>query len=167
MLIFACTQILPGDVAQSILGQSATPDALTKLRGELGPRPSIVRYFQRLGGVLTGDLGTALTTRQGITATAAAAAVELAVLAGWAAVVSFPLATILGLLAVLYLNGMIDARGNPQHHAVGLHRDGGVEGLFGVQHYPQSTPSPTRSRPSFNVVMLNLAFRVVGVVAVE
>ncbi len=36
VLIFAGTQILPGDVAQSILGQSATPESLANLRKELG-----------------------------------------------------------------------------------------------------------------------------------
>ncbi len=36
ILIFAGTIILPGDVAQSILGQSATPEALANLREELG-----------------------------------------------------------------------------------------------------------------------------------
>lgn len=35
-LIFAGTQLLPGDVAQSILGQSATPEALANLRLEMG-----------------------------------------------------------------------------------------------------------------------------------
>ncbi|TIQ31548.1 MAG: ABC transporter permease, partial [Mesorhizobium sp.] len=70
VLIFAGTQILPGDVAQSILGQAATPEAVANLRRELGLNdPAYVRYFHWLGGVLTGDLGTALTTRQEITAT--------------------------------------------------------------------------------------------------
>ena len=36
ILIFAGTIVLPGDVAQSILGQSATPEALANLRAELG-----------------------------------------------------------------------------------------------------------------------------------
>ncbi|RWD39579.1 MAG: ABC transporter permease, partial [Mesorhizobium sp.] len=36
VLIFAGTQILPGDVAQAILGQSATPESLANLREQLG-----------------------------------------------------------------------------------------------------------------------------------
>ena len=32
VLIFAGTELLPGDVAQSILGQTATPEALANLR---------------------------------------------------------------------------------------------------------------------------------------
>ena len=44
VLIFVGTQILPGDVAQSILGQSATPVSLANLREELGlkDRKSVV-----------------------------------------------------------------------------------------------------------------------------
>ena len=67
VLIFVGTEILPGDVAQSILGQSATPEALANLREELGlEEPALSRYFGWLGGVLTGDLGTALTSGQDI-----------------------------------------------------------------------------------------------------
>ena len=67
-LIFVGTMILPGDVAQSILGQSATPEALANLRAELGLNdPPITRYFQWLFGAMQGDLGTALTSGQDIT----------------------------------------------------------------------------------------------------
>lgn len=109
VLIFAGTQILPGDVAQSILGQSATPQSLANLREELGLNdPAIVRYFRWLGGVLTGDLGTALTTRQQITTTLMPRLWNTLFLAFWAAIVSVPLAILLGLLAVRYRNGPVD-----------------------------------------------------------
>ena len=36
LLIFVCTQILPGDVASAVLGQGATPEALVGFRKELG-----------------------------------------------------------------------------------------------------------------------------------
>ena len=109
VLIFAGTQILPGDVAQSILGQTATPEALANLRRELGLNdPAIVRYFSWLGGVLTGDLGTALTTRQPIVETLMPRLWNTLFLAFWAAIVSVPLAVLLGLLAVRYRNGPID-----------------------------------------------------------
>ena len=88
-LIFAGTQILPGDVAASILGQSATPQALANLREELGLNdPAIVRYFTWLGGVVTGDLGTALTTRQDIASTLGPRLWNTLFLAFWAAAVS-------------------------------------------------------------------------------
>lgn len=109
VLIFAGTQILPGDVAQSILGQSATPQALANLREELGLNdPAYIRYFNWLGGVLTGDLGTALSSRQDIATSIAPRLWNTLFLAFWAAVVSVPLAIILGLLAVRYRNGFVD-----------------------------------------------------------
>jgi peptide/nickel transport system permease protein len=109
VLIFAGTNILPGDVAQSILGQSATPQALANLREELGLNdPAIVRYFRWLGGVLTGDLGTALSSRQDIATSIAPRLWNTLFLAFWAAIVSVPLAIILGLTAVRYRNGFVD-----------------------------------------------------------
>jgi len=108
-LIFAGTQILPGDVASSILGQSATPQALANLREELGLNdPAIVRYFRWVGGVLTGDLGTALTTRQEISSTLGPRLWNTLFLAFWTAVVAIPLSVVLGMLAVMYRNGPID-----------------------------------------------------------
>ena len=109
VLIFVGTQILPGDVAQSILGQAATPQSLANLRKELGlDQPAYVRYFAWLGGILTGDLGTALTTRQDIASTLLPRLWNTLFLAFWAAIVAVPLSIILGLVAVRYRNGPID-----------------------------------------------------------
>jgi peptide/nickel transport system permease protein len=109
VLIFAGTQILPGDVAQSILGQSATPQALANLRESLGLNdPAYVRYFRWLGGVVTGDLGTALSSGQDIASSVGPRLWNTLFLAFWAAVISVPLAIILGLLAVRHRNGFVD-----------------------------------------------------------
>ena len=109
VLIFAGTQILPGDVAQSILGQSATPVALANLREEMGLNdPAYVRYFNWLWAILHGDLGTALTSKLDIAHSIGERLGNTLFLAFWAAVVSIPLAIILGLLAVRYRNGPID-----------------------------------------------------------
>jgi peptide/nickel transport system permease protein len=109
VLLFAGTQILPGDVAQSILGQSATPQALANLREEMGLNdPAYIRYFRWLGGVLTGDLGTALSSKQDIASAIGGRLWNTLFLAFCAAIISVPLAIILGLLAVRYRNGPID-----------------------------------------------------------
>ncbi|HEY4193138.1 MAG TPA: ABC transporter permease [Mesorhizobium sp.] len=109
VLIFAGTQVLPGDVAQSILGQSATPEALANLRAELGLNdPAYIRYFHWLGGVLTGDLGTALSSGQDIATSIGGRLWNTLFLAFCAAVISVPLAILLGLLAVRYRNGWVD-----------------------------------------------------------
>lgn len=103
VLIFIGTLILPGDVAQSILGQSATPEALANLRRDLGLNdPPVQRYFAWLGGVLQGDLGTALTSGQDIASVMWARLGNTLFLAFWAAAISVPLAIFLGLMAVRY-----------------------------------------------------------------
>jgi peptide/nickel transport system permease protein len=103
ILIFAGTTMLPGDVAQQILGQSATPTALANLRAELGLNdPPLTRYFNWLGGVLQGDLGTALTNGRDIAESIGDRLGNTLFLAFWAAVISIPLAIFLGLLAVRY-----------------------------------------------------------------
>lgn len=102
-LIFAGTQILPGDVAQSILGQSATPQSLANLREELGLNdPAMTRYFNWLWGALQGDLGTALTNGKDIADSMGYRLKNTLFLASCAAIVSVPLAIFLGLLAVRY-----------------------------------------------------------------
>ncbi len=102
-LIFIGTNILPGDVAQSILGQSATPEALANLRRDLGlNEPAITRYFDWLFGALQGDLGTALTNGRDIAESLSKRLSNTLFLAFWAAIVSVPLAILLGLLAVRY-----------------------------------------------------------------
>ncbi|PSL21227.1 ABC transporter permease [Shimia abyssi] len=103
ILIFAGTIILPGDVAQSILGQSATPEALANLRAELGLNdPPLQRYLSWLGGLVQGDLGTALTSGQDIASSLGNRLKNTLFLAFWAAIISVPLAIFLGLLAVRY-----------------------------------------------------------------
>ncbi len=103
VVIFAGTMVLPGDVAQSILGQSATPEALANLRAELGVNdPPVQRYFAWLFGAIQGDLGTALTSGQDISEALASRFWNTLFLAFWAAVVAVPLAIFLGLLAVRF-----------------------------------------------------------------
>ncbi|WP_348637644.1 ABC transporter permease [Minwuia sp. IMCC3077] len=109
VLIFVGTELLPGDVAQAILGQTATPEALANLRAELGLNdPSYVRYFDWLGGVLTGDLGTALSNGQNISEALGKRLSNTLFLAMWAAIISVPIAILLGLVAVQHRNGFID-----------------------------------------------------------
>ncbi|NVK06724.1 MAG: ABC transporter permease, partial [Marivivens sp.] len=103
IMIFLGTQILPGDVAQAILGQSATPESLANLREELGLNiPAYQRYLSWLGGVLQGDLGTSLTNGRDIGQSIADRMGNTLFLAAWAAIISVPLAITLGLISVLY-----------------------------------------------------------------
>lgn len=109
VLIFAGTQMLPGDVAQAILGQSATPEALANLRREMGlGEPAVVRYWNWFSHALTGDFGKALSNGQDISSALGKRLANTLFLAACAAVVSVPLAIVLGLVAVRYRNGFVD-----------------------------------------------------------
>jgi len=104
-LIFGLTEVLPGDAAQAILGQGATPENLANLRAEMGlDRPAFTRYFEWLGGILTGDMGVALTNKLPIGEQIARRMSATLFLAFWAAIISVPLAILLGLIAVRYQN---------------------------------------------------------------
>ena len=102
-VIFLGVEALPGDTAQAILGQTATPQALENLRAEMGlDQPPLTRYFNWLGGVLTGDLGLSLTNKTDIATAIGQRLGNTLFLAFWAAIISVPLAILLGLVAARY-----------------------------------------------------------------
>jgi peptide/nickel transport system permease protein len=113
ILIFAATEILPGDVASAILGQGATPETLAAFRIELGlDRPAYVRYFEWLSNALQGDLGTALTNKREVLATITPRLINTLFLAGYAAVIAVPIAIILGIVAAINEGKWIDRAAN-------------------------------------------------------
>ena len=65
LIVFTITHLTPGDPALIMLGEEATPQALTALRHELGlDQPLPVQYFVWLSHVLRGDLGRSIRTNQ-------------------------------------------------------------------------------------------------------
>ena len=61
-------RIAPGDPASFMLGINAQPDTIAALRSELGlDQPKINRYFDWIGGMLTGDFGISYTYRTNVT----------------------------------------------------------------------------------------------------
>jgi len=108
-LIFAGTQLLPGDVASAILGQNATPESLAVLRTDLGlDLPAWQRYINWLMGFVTGDLGTSLANKQPVADLLWPRFWNTMALAGYAAVVSVPIAVILGLVSAVRRGGIFD-----------------------------------------------------------
>ena len=102
-VIFAGVQMLPGDTAQAILGQSATPVALANLRAELGlNEPPLTRYLHWLAGALHGDFGKSLTNGTDIAKSIGQRLGNTLFLAGCAGVIAVPLAISLGLIAARY-----------------------------------------------------------------
>lgn len=109
VLVFVGTEILPGDVATSVLGQSATPEAVAAIRRSLHLEdPAYIRYGRWLVGFVQGDLGTSLATGQPIVRQLMPRLINTLILAGLATAVSVPLAIGLGLLSAMYENGVLD-----------------------------------------------------------
>jgi peptide/nickel transport system permease protein len=67
-LTFIVEQLMPTDPAQTILGGAGakpTPEQLAAVRAQYGfDKPVIVQYFDYLGGLLRGDLGTSYVRKQ-------------------------------------------------------------------------------------------------------
>ena len=62
LVVFLVLEVLPGDVAEVMLGTEAREDTLAALRTQLGlDRPTHARYFAWIGGLLSGDLGVSHT----------------------------------------------------------------------------------------------------------
>ena len=115
VLIFIGTSILPGDVANIILGQMSTPESLAVLRAKLGlDQPAYVRYFIWLGDLLTGDLGFskagagAGTVGTPISQMLAPRLMNTLRLSGVVAVIAVPFAMTVGLLAAMYPGTRLD-----------------------------------------------------------
>ena len=64
IVVFFGMHVIPGDVAQMILGDKATPQALAHLREQLGLNQSIwVQYWHFISHAVVGDFGTSLRTQ--------------------------------------------------------------------------------------------------------
>jgi peptide/nickel transport system permease protein len=95
-LVFSLIHLVPGDPVQAMLGESASPDEIARLRTRLGlDRPLYIQYGSFMKGVATGDLGTSLRTNQPVTTAIAErmpATIELALAAMFVATsVAIPL----------------------------------------------------------------------------
>lgn len=95
-LVFLTLRATPGDPARIMLGERASEQALAELRRELGlDKPWYIQYGRFLKGVLQGDLGRSIKTREKIVVEIKnrfPATIELAL-------ASMVFATTLGLLA--------------------------------------------------------------------
>ncbi|MCC5993351.1 MAG: ABC transporter permease [Rhodobacteraceae bacterium] len=113
VVIFGATELLPGDLASALLGQTATPETLAALRTQLGLNdPAPVRYWAWLTGVMQGDFGTSLATRRPIADMLSARLGNTIFLALYAAAIAVPLSLILGVLAALWRNSLFDRVAN-------------------------------------------------------
>lgn len=109
LIIFLGVSALPGDIATEVLGQGASPETVAAFRSQLGlDLPLHLRYFDWLGAILHGDFGTSLANHRSIGELIGVRLSNTLALAALAAVMSVPLALVLGMLAALYRNGKFD-----------------------------------------------------------
>jgi peptide/nickel transport system permease protein len=109
VIVFASTQVLPGDPARARLGRAATPAAVAAIDQELGlDRPAIVQYGDWVGGLLHGDLGRSLTSQRPIWDDLGPRLGNSAFLVLVAAATSIPLALLIGALSALWRDGPFD-----------------------------------------------------------
>ena len=113
VIIFGAVELLPGDMAQAVLGQGATAENLAALRAELGlDRAAPIRYFEWLGGAVTGDFGVSLVSKTSVTEAISTRFANTLFLAVYAAAIAVPVALILGVLVALYRNSVFDRVAN-------------------------------------------------------
>ncbi|HHJ4328600.1 TPA: ABC transporter permease, partial [Klebsiella pneumoniae] len=109
LIVYLAVGLLPGDTAEALLGQAATPETLAALRSQLGlDQPPLTRFLHWLGNLLQGDFGTSLANQRPVAELVSARLGNTLLLAALAAAISVPLALLLGVLAALYRNSWLD-----------------------------------------------------------
>ncbi|SDK76834.1 ABC transporter permease [Aliiruegeria lutimaris] len=113
VLIFFAVELLPGDIAEAVLGQGATEETVAAMREQLGlDRPAPVRYLEWLGGAATGDFGVSLVSGERVSEAISDRFVNTLFLASYAAVIAVPISIMLGVFTALYRNTIFDRVAN-------------------------------------------------------
>ncbi len=108
-LVFSLIHLVPGDPAQAMLGDGASPEDIAQLRTRLGlDRPLAEQYVAYLKGLSRGDLGVSLRTQQPVVTQIAERLPATAELASAAMLVAVLLAVPLGLVAAVWQGRWID-----------------------------------------------------------
>jgi peptide/nickel transport system permease protein len=101
VFVFWATSVGPGDAASRIAGPMSSPDQVARIRAELGlDRSVVVRYFEWIRGIVTGDLGNSLTSGRPVSDVLGGRALNTAILAGVAFAVYIPVTLLASVWAV-------------------------------------------------------------------
>jgi len=108
-LVFLLIHLVPGDPAQSMLGEGAAPQEVAALRSKLGlDLPLPVQFGRFISGLVRGDLGTSLRTGEPVAASIASRMPATAELALAAMVVALLIAVPLGVAAAVWKGTLVD-----------------------------------------------------------
>lgn len=109
ILITLGVEALAGDVCSAILGQAAEPATVAACQVQLGlDQPAHIRYVKWLGNVVQGDFGTSLANKREVAELLGKRMGNTFYLAGTTAIFAVPLGILLGVIAALYRNSIID-----------------------------------------------------------
>lgn len=109
LIIFIGVELLPGDVADTVLGQSATPETVEAFRKELKlDLPPHIRYVTWLKNFVQGDFGNSLANKRPVAELISWRFSNTLFLAATTALIAVPLAILLGILAAFYRNTLYD-----------------------------------------------------------
>ncbi len=107
--VFVITEVLPGNVAQTILGHSDTPEAVAALQHQLGlDAPPPVLYVRWITGFVSGNWGDSPSLQTPISSLIPGRLFNSLVLAVAALIVIMPLSIAFGVLAALRQDRFVD-----------------------------------------------------------
>tara|TARA_B110000003_G_scaffold276253_1_gene321753 strand:- start:10271 stop:11227 length:957 start_codon:yes stop_codon:yes gene_type:complete len=107
--VFFATDMLPGDVAQVLLGQAATEESVAGLRQAMGlDQPAIIRFLNWMIGLLSGEMGTSYVNNISVSEMIGDRLINSLKLAGVATLISVPLALTAGITAAIYRGRAFD-----------------------------------------------------------
>lgn len=108
-VVFFITSLLPGDAAQMILGQNATPETVAALRQQLGlDQPLLMRYLHWLTGMVQGDFGTSFASHLPVSQLVAQRIPATFELAAITTLICVPLALFIGIIAAMNRGSRLD-----------------------------------------------------------
>jgi len=109
LIIFIGVEALPGDVAETVLGQGATAETVAAFRKELKlDLPPHIRYGSWLNDFVHGEFGNSLANGRPVAGLIGWRLGNTLFLALSTAMVAIPLAIILGMIAAFYRNTFFD-----------------------------------------------------------
>ena len=108
-LVFSLIHLVPGDPAQAMMGDGASPQDVAELRKSLGlDQPLLTQYRAFLGNALKGDLGKSFRTGQPVTAMIVERIPATAELAVAAMLIAILIAIPLGVIAAVWRGTAVD-----------------------------------------------------------
>ncbi len=109
ILITLGVEFLSGDVCSAVLGQAAEPATVAACQVQLGlDQPMHIRYVEWLVNIVQGDFGTSLANKREVAELLGKRMGNTLYLAGTTALFAVPIGILLGVIAALYRNSVID-----------------------------------------------------------